>query len=80
MVNETNLTFQDSNFCYFLGKVDLEEMIVAFKELGISMEREEAFKLFNRMDQDGSLFISFNEWRDFLVRYSIHFAYSTKYF
>ena len=56
-----------------LGVVDLEEMIVAFKELGISMEREEAFKLFNRMDQDGSLFISFNEWRDFLVRSFIYF-------
>lgn len=30
------------------GKVDLEEMIVAFKELGIVMERDEALKLFNR--------------------------------
>jgi solute carrier family 25 (mitochondrial phosphate transporter), member 23/24/25/41 len=30
------------------GKVDLEEMIVAFKELGIKMDRDEAFKLFNR--------------------------------
>ena len=30
------------------GKVDLEEMIVAFKELGIKMERDEALKLFNR--------------------------------
>ena len=32
------------------GKVDLEEMIVAFKELGIKMEREEALKLFNRYE------------------------------
>lgn len=30
------------------GKVDLEEMIVAFKELGIIMERAEALRLFNR--------------------------------
>lgn len=30
------------------GKVDLEEMIVAFKELGIIMDRAEALRLFNR--------------------------------
>lgn len=31
------------------GKVDLEEMIVAFKELGIQIDREEALKLFLRL-------------------------------
>ncbi|CAO1412510.1 unnamed protein product, partial [Diamesa tonsa] len=70
------------------GKVDLEEMIQSFKDLGIKMERTEAIKLFNRfvhkkflfrkffnentdlnfrMDSDGSLNISFDEWRDFLL-------------
>lgn len=42
--------FIDLNVFCFLGKVDLEEMIVAFKELGVQMEREEALKLFNRWD------------------------------
>ncbi|KAJ8667299.1 hypothetical protein QAD02_008961 [Eretmocerus hayati] len=49
------------------GKIDLEELIKAFKELGIEMDREEAKKLLQRMDKDGSLNISFNEWRDFLL-------------
>ncbi|XP_011690993.1 PREDICTED: calcium-binding mitochondrial carrier protein SCaMC-2-like isoform X4 [Wasmannia auropunctata] len=31
------------------------------------MAQEEATKLLQRMDQDGSLNISFNEWRDFLL-------------
>ncbi|XP_043286050.1 calcium-binding mitochondrial carrier protein SCaMC-2 [Venturia canescens] len=49
------------------GKIDLEELIRAFKDLGIEMSKEEAKKLLQRMDQDGSLNISFNEWRDFLL-------------
>ncbi|XP_066590260.1 calcium-binding mitochondrial carrier protein SCaMC-2 isoform X3 [Prorops nasuta] len=49
-----------------IGKIDLDELIRAFKELGIDMERKEAMKLLKRMDKDGSLNISFNEWRDFL--------------
>ncbi|XP_058054095.1 mitochondrial adenyl nucleotide antiporter SLC25A25 isoform X2 [Anopheles bellator] len=49
------------------GMVDLEELITAFKELGIDMDRHEAAKLLKRMDKDGSLNISFDEWRDFLL-------------
>ncbi|CAD7082846.1 unnamed protein product [Hermetia illucens] len=49
------------------GKVDLEELISAFKDLGIEMDLGEAKKLLQRMDQDGSLNISFDEWRDFLL-------------
>ncbi|XP_065359412.1 calcium-binding mitochondrial carrier protein SCaMC-2 isoform X1 [Calliphora vicina] len=49
------------------GKVDLEELISAFKDLGIEVDMEEAKILLSRMDQDGSLNISFNEWRDFLL-------------
>lgn len=30
------------------GSVDLEEMIEAFKELGVVIDRDEALKLFNR--------------------------------
>ncbi|KAF7988470.1 hypothetical protein HCN44_001043 [Aphidius gifuensis] len=50
------------------GKIDLEELISSFnKDLGIKMDRAEATKLLQRMDQDGSLSINFNEWRDFLM-------------
>ncbi|KAK9306819.1 hypothetical protein QLX08_002701 [Tetragonisca angustula] len=49
------------------GKIDLEELIKAFEELGIKMDYNEAKKLLQRMDKDGSLTISFNEWRDFLL-------------
>ncbi|XP_014278972.1 mitochondrial adenyl nucleotide antiporter SLC25A23 isoform X2 [Halyomorpha halys] len=40
---------------------------MAFKELGVDVEMNEAKKLLQRMDQDGSLEISYNEWRDFLL-------------
>ncbi|XP_055846097.1 calcium-binding mitochondrial carrier protein SCaMC-2 isoform X1 [Episyrphus balteatus] len=49
------------------GKVDLEELISAFKDLGIEVDQAEAKHLLKRMDQDGSLNISYNEWRDFLL-------------
>ncbi|XP_044766770.1 calcium-binding mitochondrial carrier protein SCaMC-2-B isoform X3 [Coccinella septempunctata] len=53
--------------CFFKGKIDLEELAGAFKDLGIPLEKAEAKKLLQRMDQDGSLNISFDEWRDFLL-------------
>ncbi|KAH0945495.1 hypothetical protein HN011_003856 [Eciton burchellii] len=66
--HEKNLRLQFSNLDKNRdGKIDLEELIRAFKELGIEIAREEATKLLQRMDQDGSLNISFNEWRDFLL-------------
>ncbi|XP_060654175.1 mitochondrial adenyl nucleotide antiporter SLC25A23 isoform X2 [Drosophila nasuta] len=49
------------------GKVDLEELISAFKDLGLDVDIDEARKLLGRMDKDGSLNISFNEWRDFML-------------
>lgn len=33
---------------FILGKVDLDEMITVFKDMGIQMEHAEAAKLFNR--------------------------------
>ncbi|XP_066251116.1 calcium-binding mitochondrial carrier protein SCaMC-2 [Euwallacea similis] len=49
------------------GKIDLEELVRAFSDLGIPLERQEAINLLQRMDQDGSLNISYDEWRDFLL-------------
>ncbi|XP_050450565.1 calcium-binding mitochondrial carrier protein SCaMC-2 isoform X1 [Cataglyphis hispanica] len=66
--HEKNLRLQFSNLDKNKdGKIDLEELIRAFKELGIEIAQEEATKLLQRMDQDGSLKISFDEWRDFLL-------------
>lgn len=49
------------------GKVDLDELISAFADLGIAIGRNEAMNLLKRMDQDGSLNISYDEWRDYLL-------------
>ncbi|XP_058464758.1 mitochondrial adenyl nucleotide antiporter SLC25A25 isoform X4 [Malaya genurostris] len=66
--HEKNLRLQFTNLDKNRdGMVDLEELIDAFKDLGIEMDRHEAAKLLKRMDKDGSLNISFNEWRDFLL-------------
>ncbi|XP_072756356.1 calcium-binding mitochondrial carrier protein SCaMC-2 isoform X1 [Anoplolepis gracilipes] len=66
--HEKNLRLQFSNLDKNRdGKIDLEELIRAFKDLGIEIAREDATKLLQRMDQDGSLKISYDEWRDFLL-------------
>ncbi|CAH0703206.1 unnamed protein product [Spodoptera exigua] len=49
------------------GKVDLEELISAFADMGIAVGRNEATNLLKRMDQDGSLTISYDEWRDYML-------------
>ncbi|XP_067210708.1 mitochondrial adenyl nucleotide antiporter SLC25A23 isoform X1 [Linepithema humile] len=66
--HEKNLRLQFSNLDKNRdGSIDLEELIRAFKDLGIEIAQEEATKLLQRMDQDGSLKISYDEWRDFLL-------------
>lgn len=49
------------------GKIDQDELVRAFKDLGVDIEHREALKLLQRMDRDGSLNISFDEWRDYLM-------------
>jgi len=49
------------------GRVNSAEITVAFKNLGISIGVEEAEKLVSRIDDDNSLDISFEEWRDYLL-------------
>ncbi|KAK7867010.1 hypothetical protein R5R35_006873 [Gryllus longicercus] len=49
------------------GKIDVDELIKAFKDLGVDIDKKEATNLLLRMDQDGSLNISFDEWRDYLL-------------
>jgi len=49
------------------GRVNSAEITVAFKNLGIRIGLEEAEKLVSRIDDDNSLDISFEEWRDYLL-------------
>ena len=49
------------------GRVTSEEIKVAFKNLGINICSEEAEKLVSRLDDDNSLDISYEEWRDYLI-------------
>nr|SVE77400.1 EOG090X0MQF [Daphnia lumholtzi]SVE78657.1 EOG090X0MQF [Daphnia lumholtzi]SVE79288.1 EOG090X0MQF [Daphnia lumholtzi] len=46
------------------GRIKVNELITAFRDLGIAISRQEAAQL---IDKDGSLDIGFNEWRDFLL-------------
>ncbi|CAF2036588.1 unnamed protein product [Rotaria magnacalcarata] len=49
------------------GKFDAEDLVFYFKKLGITVELAEAKKLVEKMDQDNSLQISFDEWRSFFM-------------
>ena len=49
------------------GRVTSADLQVAFKTLGIAISLKEADKLVLRINDDNSLDISFEEWRDFLM-------------
>ncbi|XP_076057885.1 mitochondrial adenyl nucleotide antiporter SLC25A23-like isoform X2 [Oratosquilla oratoria] len=49
------------------GRVDESELISSFSRLGVHITKDEANKLLRRMDKDGTLDISFDEWRDYLL-------------
>ncbi|CAF3462704.1 unnamed protein product [Rotaria sp. Silwood1] len=49
------------------GKFDAEDLVFYFKKLGITIDLAEAKKLIEKMDQDHSLQISFDEWRSFFM-------------
>ncbi|CAG0914729.1 unnamed protein product [Notodromas monacha] len=48
------------------GRLDKGEIMASFKDLGISLTENECANLLGRIDKDGSLDISFEEWREFL--------------
>ncbi|XP_064458634.1 calcium-binding mitochondrial carrier protein SCaMC-2-like [Ornithodoros turicata] len=49
------------------GSLDANEIKTSFRKLGINIDHDEAVRLLKRMDKDGSLTISFEEWRDYLM-------------
>lgn len=54
------------------GNVNLEDLISGFKELGIEIDADEALQLLKRVDQNDTLNISYDEWRDFLLLAPAH--------
>ncbi|XP_037081671.1 calcium-binding mitochondrial carrier protein SCaMC-1-B-like [Pollicipes pollicipes] len=49
------------------GRLDLEEIYSSLHKLGLQVDRAEAKRLLQRMDKDGTLEISYGEWRDYLL-------------
>lgn len=49
------------------GRICRKEIKAAFQRMGIFISEDEAEKLVARIDDDGSLDISFEEWRDYLM-------------
>ncbi|KAK2703411.1 mitochondrial adenyl nucleotide antiporter SLC25A23-like [Artemia franciscana] len=49
------------------GLVDAQELREAFKTMGIRIEYIEAENLIKRIDKEGTLEITFSEWRDFFM-------------
>ncbi|CAL1286559.1 unnamed protein product [Larinioides sclopetarius] len=49
------------------GIIDADEIVSAFAQYHVRIEKEEALILLKRMDKDDSQTISFNEWRDYLL-------------
>lgn len=49
------------------GFIDVDEMIEAFREMGVYLEHKEALQMIKRMDKDDTLLINWEEWREYLL-------------
>jgi len=49
------------------GKICIDEVMAGFKKMGIMITENEAAALLHRINEDNSLDISFEEWRDYLL-------------
>ncbi|CAG7716255.1 unnamed protein product [Allacma fusca] len=49
------------------GIIDSNEIISAFHDIGISLKPEEAKAMIRRIAEDGSVEITWEEWRDYLI-------------
>uniref|UniRef100_A0A8C5GBL6 Calcium-binding mitochondrial carrier protein SCaMC-1-like n=1 Tax=Gouania willdenowi TaxID=441366 RepID=A0A8C5GBL6_GOUWI len=51
------------------GRIDASEIQQSLEELGINVSREDAMKILQSMDIDGTMMVDWNEWREhFLLR------------
>ncbi|XP_011679772.2 calcium-binding mitochondrial carrier protein SCaMC-2 isoform X4 [Strongylocentrotus purpuratus] len=49
------------------GAIDVDEILLSLKKLGVSVSKEEADRLLKSMDKDGTLKVDWNEWRNYLL-------------
>ncbi|XP_071821145.1 calcium-binding mitochondrial carrier protein SCaMC-2-like isoform X2 [Apostichopus japonicus] len=49
------------------GHLDVHEILTSLENLGVKVTKGEADKLLQSMDEDGSLKVSWDEWRNYLI-------------
>lgn len=49
------------------GHLDVNEILASLEDLGFKVTKDEADKLLQSMDEDGSLKVSWDEWRNYLI-------------
>uniref|UniRef100_A0A7N8X2K2 Calcium-binding mitochondrial carrier protein SCaMC-1-like n=1 Tax=Mastacembelus armatus TaxID=205130 RepID=A0A7N8X2K2_9TELE len=54
------------------GRIDASEIQQSLAELGIHVSREDALKILQSMDIDGTMMVDWNEWREHFLLYPAH--------
>ncbi|KAG7214691.1 hypothetical protein INR49_010583 [Caranx melampygus] len=54
------------------GRIDASEIQQSLAELGIDLSREDALKILQSMDIDGTMMVDWNEWREHFLLYPGH--------
>lgn len=54
------------------GRIDASEIQMSFAELGIHVSEEDAKKILQSMDIDGTMMVDWNEWREHFLLYPAH--------
>lgn len=54
------------------GRIDASEIQLSFAELGIHVSEEDAKKILQSMDIDGTMMVDWNEWREHFLLYPAH--------
>lgn len=54
------------------GRIDASEIQLALAELGIHVSAEDAMKILQSMDIDGTMMVDWNEWREHFLLYPAH--------
>ncbi|XP_060037527.1 mitochondrial adenyl nucleotide antiporter SLC25A23 isoform X5 [Erinaceus europaeus] len=62
------------------GHIDVSEIQQSFRALGISITKEQAEKILHSIDQDGTMTIDWQEWRDHFLLHSLENVEDVLYF
>ncbi|CAG5896788.1 unnamed protein product [Menidia menidia] len=54
------------------GRIDASEIQQSLAELGMDVSREDALKILQSMDIDGTMMVDWNEWREHFLLYPAH--------